>query len=320
MSASTNGPIFWALDPFLQNEELNIKAAALAVALMRSFKGGCKLQPVTVISPEQLDWPARLHGDWEPRFRDGIAKKITDFISSPRSGLGGVHAEILPPLVLTQEESSLKRSVASLVSAAENAKARMILVSTQARRGVSRLALGSFCETLASRSSIPVATVNPSSENVQAIDRVIWPTDLSEDSKKRLPEVMKLASAFGKKLVLFHKLLVPYPSLIEPGYLLAGADIGTVESVFASHRAVQKREMAEWKAEVEKAGLACEEVFVSGPSGVVESILETVKGQPTSIVVIPDQSGPVTAAFIGHLSRSLARESLRPVVILPLQA
>jgi nucleotide-binding universal stress UspA family protein len=285
--------------------------------LVKSLK--VKLQPVTVISPEQLDWPARLHGDWEPRFRDAVTKKIQDFISAAHNHLGPIQSEILPPLILTQEESSLRRSVALLISAAENAKATMILSSTQARRGVSRLAIGSFCETLASHSSLPVAIVNPNSATVGSVDHVIWPTDLSESSKKRLPEVIELARAFGNKLVLFHKLLVPYPSLIEPGYLLAGADIGTVESVFLSHRQAQQNEMASWKATVTGAGVECEEIFTSGPIGVVESILEALVSRPTGLVVIPDQSGPLAAALLGHLSRSLARESARPVVILPLK-
>jgi nucleotide-binding universal stress UspA family protein len=210
--------------------------------------------------------------------------------------------------------------VAALISAAEKSQARMILASTQARHGVSRLALGSFCETLASHSPIPVAIVNPQNQKVDKIDRVIWPTDLTPKSKERLPEVMDVARAFGAKLVLFHKLLVPYPSLVEPGYLLAGADIGTVESVFISHRDAQKAEMAAWKAEVQGAGVQCDEIFSGGPSGVVDSVLQTLPNETSSLVVIPDQSGPVAATLIGHLSRSLARESQRPVVILPVKS
>jgi nucleotide-binding universal stress UspA family protein len=310
------GPIYWALDPFLENTELGKKTAELVTTLSNAFEAN--VQTATVLSPEQLNWPAQFQGDWESKFRAAVTRKIQDFLEAPTTGVEKIRSRLAPPLLLWQSESSLRRSVRTLVQSAEKAGAQMFVASTHARHGFSRLALGSFCESLAGASSVPVAIVNPSTEVSATIRTVLFPTDLSDESKKRLPEILDFTRAIGAKLHLMHKLLVPYPTLVEPGYLLAGADIGTVETLFASHREAQERTGKSWCEEIADMGVEAVISFSSGPGSIIDAILEAAEKQIDSVVAIPDQTGPLASVVLGHLSRSVARDSKRPVVIFPL--
>lgn len=312
------GPVFWALDPFLENLELNKKAALLAAAFSEAAKA--KIQTATVISPDQLGWPSQIQGDWEPRFREAIIRETQDFLRERETEFGNIKTRVSEPLILTQKERSLSRSVNALVKSATQKGASVIVASTHARRGMSRLAMGSFCESLASVSPIPVALVNPHTEISTNIRTLIFPSDFSDSSKARLPELIRLAKQFSARIQIFHKLLVPYPSLVEPGYLLAGTDLGAIETVFSSHRESQERIGQAWKEEITREGLDCLVQFSSSAGSILDSILEFAVRTPESLIVIPDQTGPLASVVLGHISRGLARDSLRPVLILPLDS
>jgi nucleotide-binding universal stress UspA family protein len=299
------GPIFWALDPDLENEELNQRAGKLAQIFASALD--LKVQPLTVVPLESEDWTPIRHKVWEPRLNECISK------------IDGLSPRLLEPLFTLQATNSIRHLVDTFTHKALAGSARMIVASTHARHGFSRLALGSFCETLASTSSFPVALVNSHTEVPASIESVIFPTDFSDASKERLFESLQLVRSLGATLKLFHKLMVPFPTLVEPGYMLAGVDLGTVEAVFESERQTQERTAQIWKSEIQMQGIECEAIFSTSSGSILDGILDLASNTASSLIMIPDQTGPLASVLLGHLSRGLARECKRPVLILPLR-
>lgn len=312
------GPIFWAIDPFLENETLSIKAANLLAVIHSGLGGQADIQPVTILSPEQLNWPEQFQGDWEIRFREAVSGRITQFIASSKHALADRRDRIREPLLLSQGLNSVRRSVDELVRAAVSAHASMIVAATQASHGLSHFVLGSFCETLITLSPMPVLTVNPGTEIPTRIRSILYPTDLTQGSKEKMREASQFARLLGARLILLHKLMLPAPAMIEPGFVVSGADVGTVQSLFEAHRKQQEQELSEWRRELEQEGLEVDSRFIFGSGNLAGSIAEAAAHENESLLVTALQTDSAVAVFLGHISKDIVRQAKRPTLTLPI--
>ena len=68
------------------------------------------------------------------------------------------------PRVLALDDMGSSHAASRLMDFARDSEAVAIFVNTHGRRGVSRLLLGSFAETLLRRSSVPVVVIGPRME------------------------------------------------------------------------------------------------------------------------------------------------------------
>ncbi len=84
----------------------------------------------------------------------------------------------------------------------------LIVAATHGHTGVTRLLLGSSVEEICRTASCPMLTIGPflvSSDKVQ-FRRILAPTDLSPESMKVLPYVVRLAQTYGSAITVVHVL------------------------------------------------------------------------------------------------------------------
>jgi nucleotide-binding universal stress UspA family protein len=84
----------------------------------------------------------------------------------------------------------------------------LIVAGTHGRTGVRRLVLGSAVEVVCRVATCPVLTVGPGlarREHVQ-FNRILFPTDLSADSKRILPYLRQLGEAYQSAITVLHVL------------------------------------------------------------------------------------------------------------------
>jgi len=94
----------------------------------------------------------------------------------------------------------------------------LIVISTHARSGISRLSLGSVTDSLIRHTSVPVLVVKPPTSYLNpqvgdAFKRVVVPLDGSTLAEQILPRIVTLARLEDAELILLH--VLPAPSLSQ---------------------------------------------------------------------------------------------------------
>src|SRR5579864_539693 len=82
----------------------------------------------------------------------------------------------------------------------------LVMVGTHGRTGLAKVVLGSVAEEICRVATCPVFTVSPATElaPVAAFKNILFPTNLSEDSKKTLPYIAMLAGKYGSRVTVLH--------------------------------------------------------------------------------------------------------------------
>jgi nucleotide-binding universal stress UspA family protein len=88
---------------------------------------------------------------------------------------------------------------------AEEQAIDLIILGSHGRLGVSHLFMGSTAEDVARSSTLPVITVGPHVEGLEAsLKTIVFTTDFSEESKLALPYAASLAQEFHANLTVLH--------------------------------------------------------------------------------------------------------------------
>jgi nucleotide-binding universal stress UspA family protein len=83
----------------------------------------------------------------------------------------------------------------------------LVVAGTHGRTGWRRLLLGSAVEAICRVATCPVLTVGPDLPGAAIkFSRILVPTDLSEESLRALPFVVRLATAYGASVTVLHVL------------------------------------------------------------------------------------------------------------------
>lgn len=82
----------------------------------------------------------------------------------------------------------------------------LIVMGTHGRTGVRKFLLGSAVETVCRIATCPVLTVGPglASRKQISFNRILVPTDLSDDSKRILPYVREIAAEYNSEITVLH--------------------------------------------------------------------------------------------------------------------
>ncbi|HEX4998691.1 MAG TPA: universal stress protein, partial [Terriglobia bacterium] len=190
--------VLWAVDPAPQHKRLQIKTAEALSVLLRGLDAD--VEPVTVVSPDQIRVPADLFEPHSAEHRAEVERTIASWAGE--TGLTGIR----PPKTLVQEEFSLHRSAGCLLAYARETGANLIALGSNARTGVARAVLGSFAESVALQSETPLFVVNGETRPLNAITRILFPTDFSAACRAALEALLPVAAAKGARLTFFHKL------------------------------------------------------------------------------------------------------------------
>jgi len=116
-------------------------------------------------------------------------------------------------------------------------KIDLIVMGTHGRTGMRRLLLGSAVEAVCRIATCPVLTVGPSLAPSKATTfrRILFPTDLSDDSKRILPYLRQMAEEYQSEITVLHVMpeeLVPNPDAAKLAEPIRNTLIQTFEPEF----------------------------------------------------------------------------------------
>lgn len=153
--------------------------------------------------------------------------------------------------ILLNYSTSRRDSVKTLVYYAERENVDLILVSSHGRQGVSRMVLGSFAETLLSDSPKPVLFLGARPSESFSVDKILYPTDFSDESLKGFQALLKQMKILKPSLLLYHA--IPQLSLFHD-YSLTGVGAYLPESFWKTQKEMIIRRAEVWAELARKEG------------------------------------------------------------------
>jgi len=308
--------IIWAVDALTNPEGLHTQTAELVGALASQREA--TVQPVYVLTPSEsvdndLDQDP-MFVRYEQNAHEALEKALESALNQ-RQGMP-ILAKRLPARVLVQATSSIHATVATLSNFAVSEGADLIVVSTHAREGLSRLFLGSFTETLLLSSRIPVWVVNPSTRKIERFTEIIYPTDFSFYSRGVFRRVVQMARELGAKMTLFHAVPHPIEPVFQSGvYMLGG---GALPLLPYHNDAVhyQMKHAERWARWAEARGVQVKTNVQDEPENIATTIAKLAQDHQASMIAMETHSGPVVSALVGSITRQVVRHADCPVWVL----
>jgi nucleotide-binding universal stress UspA family protein len=151
----------------------------------------------------------------------------------------------------------------------EDKRIDLIVMGTRGRTGVRRLLLGSAVEAVCRVATCPVLTVGPglAPRPATTFGRILFPTDLSDDSKRILPYLRQLAEEYQSEITVLH---------VMPEELVSNPDAATLAEPI--------RNTLIQTFEPELSGLKVE--FSIGFGETVETVLRTSRAKRVSLIAM----------------------------------
>ena len=298
--------VIWAVDPF----EGPGAARDRVVTALRDIESrtSVEIEPVYVLSPSELNLSVDLDLAWIEQYRPAAETALRQLASQM-----GLH-RIAEPSVLGHGSSSIRDAVQHLASHAEAVGADLIVAGTHGRRGVPRLLMGSFAETLVLHSRVPTLIVGRACQ--RSLDHVIFATDLGEHSRVLFDRAVALAEQLGAKLSVFHSLPNPVEPVFQSGMFLLGGAWVPVHHYFSEDAEHRRAQVAEWVAYARSLGVDAHEAIDESGESVVEALLGYAEREKGGLIALAAESGPVMTALVGSIPRQVVRHSSCPVWIL----
>jgi nucleotide-binding universal stress UspA family protein len=175
--------------------------AALPYALTLAHQYGVKLYAVHVLSTEAYlfatpeTWPALM--EQQEKLEQMDCARL-------EAHLRGVPHEVLSPA------GDISDVIFRLI---QDHRIDLLVLGTHGRSGLPKLLMGSVAEKLFRQSPCPVLTVGPhvprGGKTVAAVNRIVFATDFSDESRAALPYAISLAHEQQAHLYLLHVLQKP---------------------------------------------------------------------------------------------------------------
>ncbi|MCM2279723.1 MAG: universal stress protein [Oligoflexia bacterium] len=299
--------ILWSVDAF--QEDANIQKQSIALLGFLARKTGCAVEPVYVLSPDQVNVTVEFTPPWVDQYLPAAEKAL-------RHSLKEVDIPgLTQPKVIVQNIPSVSRAVQALSNYATATSADVIAVGTHGRHGLPRLIIGSFTESLLLSSRVPILAISPGSRTPDRCEHILFPTDFSEASRSVFGKVVALARDLGARITLFHHLQSPIEPILQSGvYLLGGGWISTAS--YLDEASSSQRKQADAMVAAAGPDVRIDVRIESGPKGITQTTLELAEQEKIDLIAMASQSGPVAAALIGSVTRQLVRVAPCPVWVL----
>ena len=175
--------------------EPSMKAFPYVAALAKKF--GASVFACHVITPTSLVTAAPQAAPmlYEAEY-NAASKEIENIVGSPQ--LNGLKTKALVSSGILGD---------ALLDAIKNNNVDLVVAGTHGRTGLRRFLIGSAAEEICRVVTCPVLTIGPDCPTAAInIKRILVPTDLSDESMRALPFVVKLATAYGASVTVLHVL------------------------------------------------------------------------------------------------------------------
>jgi nucleotide-binding universal stress UspA family protein len=283
--------IIWTISPTA--DVPTIQATIAKLLNLFAVKLNAIIEPVSIVAS------AFYAGDIDPEEHLAIIEN--------RFKSESVH-HLLKPKVITTAVASVRAAVDATNEYAEKQNADLIAVGTHGRSGLSRFFLGSFAESLILTSKKPLIIVGPKAKNEGKIERILFPTDFTETSRKAFEFILAFAKNFDSKVILFHSIqptgaIVP----VDGSYVPYIPPIENEQTVDESAR--------EWIRQAESKGVPAEYKLETKVLNVGNAIISFAEEISPDLIAMAAISGKIEAAIIGSVTRQTIRNAVCPVFV-----
>lgn len=299
-----NSKLIWAVDAFAEDTDLVKKMGSF---LSRWIAGtSIQIEPVYILSPSQTSLPTDVFFKMKKTGEEKAKEKLQSLLAT--AGIA-----TLPPQLITSSDSSLRNAVGSLVAYAKSSGAELIAVGSNSRKLVSPYFFGSFAESLALFSEVPILMVTPKSVTPPNLKNLFFSTDLSEASREAFPKALDVAAKRKLEITVYNR--VEY--LAGYDWDLPNAEIEVHEHL--KHDLNRRSAALRWFSEqAHQKGVKIKVVIDSERQNltVAESILKAADKNHADFIAVSSQSGVATPKVLGSVARQVIRAANCPVWVL----
>jgi len=295
--------VIWAIDATMGEKQLQTHTGDAIRAITKGMK--CVVQPVAVIGPPNPYLTRTGLLDILEDAKAEVKANLDDWLKRRKL------SNVAKPALLTQTSFSTKAGVKVLTDYAKKARADLIVVSTHARKGMERVMLGSFAETLLLQSSIPVYVINPKARVDRSIKTILFPSDFTAKSQKTFHRVLKLAKRLKATVIIYHQLEL-YADYIEPS--VSGSPL--YQKYLDMAKTTSEDAGEKLRKIAEKAGVKAKVVIDNRKGYAPDAILSVEKKMKPSMIAMASETGPVASLLLGSVTRRVLREARCPIWVI----
>ncbi len=207
--------------------------------------------------------------------------------------------------VIDYSTFSTTKSVDRLLKLASDRGADLIGIYTHARKGLSRLIIGSFAETLIHRSKKDLLILSPKATVKSPMKNVLFASDFGPNSKKEFLKLFSYIKNMDPVLTVFHDAEIIYKKSLDEKN----------PKIHAYRKKIDQMKL--WiEDQCHKAGIEGNVVIASDFKSTSEHVLSIAKKNKIDLVVVCAKVGPTAALMGGSVTRQVIRESSVPVLVL----
>ncbi len=295
--------VLWAFDTFANDFAIQAKMAKLLRAWSKLNHE--TIEPVYLMNPTQLRVPPDYFSPHSSEMRLSLSKKIKRQLE--RFDI----PEMSDPLLLTSRNSSLRRVARDLLIYARASNVSLLAITSRSRKGLNRLILGSFAETLVAQSDVPLLIVTPKARVVEKIQNILFPTDLSKASLVGFRRVVAMAQQHGAKITLFHE----SEFLREHGE----STFGPPESYRRTVKEVASKKYAtlcRFQKVAKKNGVRAKLILIEEGTDPAGDIVKTARDLSSGIIAMVSRKEGFDINFLGSVTRAVLRNANLPVWVI----
>jgi nucleotide-binding universal stress UspA family protein len=278
----------WAVDP----SEYGLLPGVEVVTEIRSLLGGGFLgvHPVYVCSEE---------GAGAQKAKDKIQAQVRGYLNTLDLGPMAEVEVVYSP--------SNKRSdwVDGILHIAQDQKAEVILLTSHGRSTLGVFFLGSFANELLQKSTTPLLFISPRRAKEAQLEKVLFATDFSEESKVAFQKFLRLVKGKVSDLILFHS--VYYPILSMSAAQAGGLFTPMPDSFMEDQKEWVEREIEVWLKEAQKSDVKIHfhslvEDSLTSAAAAIEKVAERER---VGLIGLVSHVGPVAKLALGSVTQDL---------------
>lgn len=301
--------VYWGVDIFEKNQDLNQQTYEAIKSL--TAEDNYTIEPVYVMTPDS-EAP---NGSYNPYHFNNSREAALRTMNRRLEALGVFkNPQIGKPKIIACRHHTITAHAQKLAKYAEANHADWIAVGTHAERGLSRIILGSFAESLMDQSKVPVLTVTPECQVSPMTKNILFPTDLTDEGITFFYQVLHLAKALNASITLLHALassLIP----MESTMVLGGGWVPR-PTVLLDSLDEQAQKMAErWIQLGNENNIPVHLVVDRFSEGIAQSILSYAKNNPIHLIAMQKRHPTNLMGLRRSTVLQVERDSPCPVLI-----
>ncbi len=301
--------ILVALDPFA-NDQVSLKKAMNTTKNLANALDTV-IDPVSVVSPDQLQWPSRFDGTWAKQFEKAARASLKKVATST-----GIKVENIE--ILSQPVHSLKASVTALIDEADKRKPLAIAVFTHHRKSPAFRFFGTFATALLAKGSCPLVFVNAKGKDVRAFKRVLFATDFSPESERAFASVVKMALTMRAEIILFHALVPINVEVYASAGLMGG--IANYDAFVKDEEEQSTSDAKRWIETARAAGVEARFSLQHASFRASVAIVEAAHSLKADMIAVCSKTTGASVVFLGSVTRDLIETSKLPLLVIPASA